>query len=98
MDASLGPEFEKIINEIVESDQTHLLFDLSALEYLRSSVLRVILNAIKQIHRKSGKVVLCSLNGYVNEIFEINRFKDIIFITDSVESGLETLSKGLKAA
>ena len=40
MDASFAREFEKTIREIVESDKRCLLFDLSALEYLRSSVLR----------------------------------------------------------
>ena len=98
MEASFAREFEKTIEEIVASDKRCLLFDLSALEYLRSSVLRVILHAIKEMNRKSGRVVLCCLNGYVSEIFEVNRFKDIISITDSVESGLKALSKGLRAA
>lgn len=45
MEAQLAPEFEKTIKEIITSDRRRLLFDLSALEYLRSSVLRVILNS-----------------------------------------------------
>ena len=98
MEASFAREFEKTIREIVASDQRCLLFDLSALEYLRSSVLRVILNAIKEMNRKRGRVVLCCLNGYVSEIFEVNHSKDTISITDSVESGLKALSKGLKAS
>ena len=71
---------------------------MSALEYLRGSVLRVILSAVKALNRKKGRVVLCCLNGYVGEIFEVNRFKDTIAITDSVESGLEAFACGLKAA
>lgn len=98
MEAELAYEFEETIKEIIASDRRRLLFDLSALDYLRSSVLRVILNAIKELNQKSGKVVLCCLSGYVKEIFEVNRFKDTIAITDSVESGLEALSCTLKAA
>ena len=98
MEAGLAQQFEKAIQEIIADDRNRLLFDLSALEYLRSSVLRVILNAIKQINHKSGRVVLCCLNGYVKEIFEVNCFKDAIIITDSVESGLRELSCSLKAA
>ena len=98
MEAGLARQFEKAIQEIIAKDRRRLLFDLSALEYLRSSVLRVILNAIKEINHKSGRVVLCCLNGYVKELFEVNRFKDIITITDSVESGLKALSCNLKAA
>lgn len=98
MEAGLAPAFEKTIKEIIASDRRRLLFDLSALDYLRSSVLRVILNAVKEIKHKSGRVVLCCMSGYLKEIFEVNRFKDTITITDSVESGLEALSCSLKAA
>ena len=69
MEAGLVRQFEKAIQEIIDKDRRRLLFDLSALEYLRSSVLRVILNAIKEINHKSGRVVLCCLNGYVKELF-----------------------------
>jgi anti-anti-sigma factor len=98
MEAGLAPAFEKTIKDIVASDRRRLLFDLSALDYLRTSVLRVILNAIKEIKHKSGRVVLCCLNGYVKEIFEVNRFKETITITDSVESGLAAFSCSLKVA
>ena len=98
MEAQLAPEFEKTIKAIIANDRRRLLFDLSALDYLRSSVLRVILNAITEINQKSGKVVLCCLSGYVKEIFEVNRFKDTIAITDSVEGSLKVLSCRLKAA
>ena len=98
MEAQLAPEFKKTIKEILATDRRRLLFDLSALDYLRSSVLRVILHAIKEINQKSGKVVLCCLNGYVKENFEVNRFKNTIVITDSIESGLQAFSCKLKAA
>jgi anti-anti-sigma factor len=76
MEAGLAPSFEKTIKEIIASDRRRLLFDLSALDYLRSAVLRVILNTVKELNQKSGRVVLCCLSGYVKEIFEVNSFKD----------------------
>ena len=69
MEAEFVSRFETTINAIVKSGQTRLLIDLSALEYLGSSVLRVILKAMKGINQKSGKVVLCCLNGFVKETF-----------------------------
>ena len=97
-EAELNPEFEFVIKNIVESDGRRLLLDLGALMYLRSSALRVILEVIKQVNRKRGKVVLCSLNLYVNEIFEGNCFENTITIADSIESGLSALLRPLKAA
>ena len=98
LESQLAPEFEKMINNIFKSDKRRLLLDLGALEYLQSSVLRVILNAAREINQKSGQIILCSLNGYVKEIFEVNCIKDAIAIADSVESGTKKLLRSLKAA
>ncbi len=98
MEARLSPELERTVKAILKSGYTRLLFDLSALEYLRSSVLRVILSTIKTLERKKGRVVLCCLNGYVSEIFEVNRFRGTITITDSLESGFKAFACELKAA
>jgi anti-anti-sigma factor len=58
----LSPEFEEVVKQIVEGDKRRLLFDLGALDYLRSSVLRVILIAVKAIKQKRGKVAICFFN------------------------------------
>jgi len=57
-ETEFNSDFENAIRNIVEADNRRLLLDLSALQYLRSSALRVILNAVKVINRRSGKVVL----------------------------------------
>ena len=46
-EAEVTPEFAEVVKQIIEGDKRRLLFDLGALEYLRSSVLRVILNCRK---------------------------------------------------
>ena len=98
MGTELSPELERIIKEIVAGGKRCVLFDLGFLDYLRSPTLRVILKAVKQINQKRGKVALCSLNGYVKEIFEGNHFRGTFAIADSVESGIQTLQKTLNAA
>jgi len=97
-ETEFNAEFETTIRDFAEGDNRRLLMDLSALPYLKSSALRVILNAVKVINRRSGRVVLCSLNGYVKEIFEGNCVKDTLTIADSVESGLSALIMPVKAA
>ena len=97
-ETEMAPDFEAAIKKIIASDTSRLLLDLGALQYLKSSALRVILNAVKEMNRKSGKVVLCSLNGYVKEIFEGNCLKDTLTIADSLESGLSALILPVKAA
>ena len=98
MGSELSPELERIIKEIVAGGKRCVLFDLGFLDYLRSPTLRVILKAVKQINQKRGKVALCSLNGYVKEIFEGNCYQNTFVIADSVESGIANLLNHAKAA
>ena len=92
LDAASAPVAEGEINKALEGEQNRLLFDLSALEYLSSGGLRVILSAAKEIRRREGKVALAALTQYVYEIFEVSGFTAMLPIKDSVEEGLKELS------
>ena len=67
-EAGLTLEFKEVVKQIGKGDKRRLLIDLGALQYLRSSVLRVILNAVKEINQKRGKVAICCLNGYAMSV------------------------------
>ena len=92
LDAESAPEAEKIITDTIAADQCKLIFDLSDLEYLSSGGLRVVLTTSKETGRKDGKIVLCCLNEYVKEIFEVSGFHSIIPIVDTVELGIKEFS------
>jgi anti-anti-sigma factor len=55
MGAQLTLELERKMRAILKNGQTHLLFDLSSLDYLRSSVLRVIFKRCKIASWKKGQ-------------------------------------------
>ncbi|MEJ2728720.1 MAG: STAS domain-containing protein [Deltaproteobacteria bacterium] len=93
LDAAAAPIAEGEINKALEGEQNRLLFDLSALEYLSSGGLRVILSAAKEIRKREGKVALAALTQYVYEIFEVSGFTAMLPIKDSVEEGLKELSR-----
>jgi len=92
LDADSSPEAEKVVKEALGGQSNRVLFNLGALEYLSSAGLRVLLSAAKEMRRRDGKIVLCSLNAFVKEIFEVSGFQSLIPIVDSVESGIEVLS------
>jgi anti-anti-sigma factor len=52
----------------------------------------VILGAAKEMKRRDGKFVLCALNAYVKEVFEVSGFGTIIPIAASVEAGIKEIS------
>ncbi len=92
LDADSSPEAEKVVKEALEGQTNRVLFNLGALEYLSSAGLRVLLSAAKEMKRREGKIVLCSLNKFVKEIFEVSGFQSLSPIADSVESGIKVLS------
>ncbi len=92
LDADSSPEAEKVVKDALEGQTTRVLFNLASLEYLSSAGLRVLLGAAKEMRRKDGKIVLCALNEFVKEIFEVSGFQSLIPITESVESGIKELS------
>jgi len=91
LDATTAPVADKSIKKILKQDYLHLIFDLSTLEYLSSGGLKVILGTAKELKRRRGKFVLCSLTKYVKEIFEVSGLNSLIPITDTVESGIKQL-------
>ena len=93
LDADSSPEAEKVVRDALGEQTDRILFDLGQLEYLSSAGLRVLLSAAKEMRRREGKIVLCSLNEFVKEIFEVSGFQSLIPITDTVESGIDVLSE-----
>ncbi len=92
LDADSSMEAEKVVKDALGGEANRLLFNLGELDYLSSAGLRVLLSAAKEMRRRNGKIVLCALNEFVEEIFEVSGFQSLIPITDSVESGIATLS------
>jgi anti-sigma B factor antagonist len=92
LDGTSAPEAEQTVRNILENENTRLLFDLELLEYLSSAGLRVVLGAAKEMKRRDGKFVLCALNAYVKEVFEVSGFGAIIPIAESVEAGLKEIT------
>ena len=92
LDGSSAAEAEETINTIFKGENNRLLLDFEFLEYLSSAGLRVVLGAAKEIKRRDGKFVLCSLNSYVKEVFEVSGFGAIIPIADSVEAGIKQIT------
>ena len=93
LDAESSILAEKQVRDILDGGQTRILFDFSELEYISSAGLRVILMAIKDLRTKDGKVVLCALNEYVQEVFDVSNFASIIPITASTDEGIALLSE-----
>ena len=92
LDSNTSPKFEKKVFQAINDGSQNIIVDLKDLDYISSSGLRIILMATKALKRQSGKIVLCLLNGYVKEIFDVSGAGSLIPIRDTVEAGIKEFS------
>ena len=78
LDTSTAPALEAAIDGC-GADIKELILDCSALEYVSSAGLRVILKAQKMMNAK-GSMKLIGVNETVMEVFDITGFADILTI------------------
>lgn len=69
----------------------HLLIDLGKLEYISSAGLRLLLLLGKAMHRHGGKMVICSLQPLVRDLFSLSGFNAIFTLAETREEAIELL-------
>ena len=78
LDTSTAPELEAVIDGCIAGIK-ELTMDCSALEYVSSAGLRVILKAQKLMNAQ-GNMKLTNVNETIMEVFDITGFIDILTI------------------
>ena len=91
LDVTSSKAFEDRILGVIDAGARQLVVDLSRLDYVSSSGLRVFLLATKRLKSANGKIVLCSLKDPVREVFDIAGFSSIFSVYGSHEEALKNL-------
>jgi anti-anti-sigma factor len=91
LDATSAKTFEDRILGVINSGIQRLVVDLSQLEYVSSSGLRVFLLAAKRLRATDGKVVLCGLQHHVWQVFELAGFSSILSIYGSRDEAINNV-------
>jgi anti-anti-sigma factor len=91
LDATTAKTFEDKILGVINSGTRRLVVDLSRLEYVSSSGLRVFLLAAKRLQATDGKIVLCGLQDHVRQVFDLAGFSSILSIYGSRDDAIQGL-------
>ena len=78
LDTTTAPQLEAEFKQNIGGVEK-LILDFSALEYLSSAGLRVLL-AAQKVMNKQGEMIIKNVNETINEIFEVTGFIDILTI------------------
>ena len=78
LDTTMAPLLEAELKRSIGGVEL-LVLDFSALEYLSSAGLRVLL-AAQKVMNKQGKMVIRGVNETIAEVFEITGFSEILTV------------------
>lgn len=63
---------------LVTGGARNLVLDFSALDYISSAGLRMVLVVAKRLKQHGGQLVLCGMQPHVREVFDISGFLAIL--------------------
>ena len=90
LDSNTSQGFEKKIFQAITDGSKNMVIDFKELDYISSAGLRVILKATKAIKREEGGIMLCAMQDYVKEVFEIAGFDSFLPIVPTIDEALRT--------
>ena len=82
-----APTQEALLQQLQDQPQ-QVLVTLTALEFVSSAGLRVILRAAKQVRGYKGALKVSGASGMVKEVLEISGFDSLLDLYDSEEQAL----------
>lgn len=87
LDSTTSPAAQKAL-EAVLSSAKNVALDFTALDYISSAGLRVLLGAAKQLKASGGTLRMFGLNQSVREVFDISGFTAILSVYPSEAEAL----------
>jgi anti-anti-sigma factor len=91
-DAHVAKDIEAGLLKLIDEGARKIVCDMSSTEYISSAGLRVFLSAAKKLQKLDGKIVLCSLQSRVKDVFEMAGFTQIFQIYASQEEAIQSLA------
>ena len=90
---STAPEFSERLNEAIATGKTGVVIDMTDVEFIDSTGLSVLLNALRRVTRQQGSLALVVSNPTVLRLFEITRLDSTFDISATREEAIERVHR-----
>lgn len=80
LDSLTSPEAQRALDAILAGGGRKIVIDFTALDYISSAGLRVLLGAAKRLSGAGSALRLFGLNNSVREVFQISGFSTILAV------------------
>lgn len=74
IDTSNYESFSSEVQSIINEGKKFIIMEMSKLNYISSSGLRVFLSTLKTLRAIEGDVAICCLNDKIKNVFEVSGF------------------------
>jgi anti-sigma B factor antagonist len=87
IDLHVSPDIERVLMSMISKRPPHVVVDLSAVTFIDSSGLAVLIHALQNIQEYGGKLLLSGITEDVRSIFKMARL-DQVFVIDPRDDDL----------
>lgn len=91
IDSSTAKSFEEQANALVDAGPKNVVIDFSAVDYISSAGLRVVLTTAKRAKSAGGALTLSGVSSNVKEVFDVSGFATIFGMHDTDEQAIAAL-------
>jgi anti-sigma B factor antagonist len=91
IDLHVSPRIAAALAAMIEQKPPRLVVDLSAVTYIDSSGLAVLIEGMQNVEAYGGKFILAALRENVRPIFEIARLDQVFIIFPHVDAALAAI-------
>lgn len=81
------------ISELMEQEVSHIIFDLSDLEFMSSAGLSFFLKTLTRIRQMDGEVILVALNRLLKELLVTTKLTSFFVIEPGIQEAMNYLKE-----
>lgn len=89
LDSNTSNDFEGRLLGLIREGETRLILDMGQLDYISSAGLRVLIKSMKELKGKNGQMLLCAMQDYIREVFDLSGFASFLPIHPTLEDSLK---------
>ena len=89
LDGNTSKSVEDYLLKQIDAGERVFVLDLTHVDYISSVGLRVFMVAAKRLKVVQGRIVVCSLQGPIKQVFEISGFTTLFPMFDDRESAVK---------
>jgi anti-sigma B factor antagonist len=88
VDLLRSPSLRTVLGEVIASGVARIILDLSGVEYMDSSGVATLVEAVQRSRTQQTTLVLCGLQERVRSVFEIAKLDKVFILRPDIDSSL----------